>query len=208
MTNAIGAFIFDIGGVLLDYDLDLLAARVADGSSEIRAKVLGLRDDPSLRQVESGEISGRQYFERHIRPLAPRMTYRDLIQAWADVFTVNREGMALFAALRARRLPVYLLSNLADFNAVAIETKVPGFLAQSGHNFFSFELGCIKPEPEVYLKVCAHLGVQPDQCFFLDDTLACVAGARRVGMAAEYFTPSRVAAIRKRISALIGSELA
>ena len=194
------AFIFDIGGVVLNYDLEAIAARIARRAPPIMEQVRQLRWDSSLREVESGRISGREYFARHIGPLAPGWSYRDLVQAWGDVFTINEDGFRLLRELREKGQPVYLLSNLADFNAEAIEEKFPEVLAAVSGRFYSFELGCVKPEPDIYLAACGRIGVAPGECLFLDDTIECVEGARRVGMRASHFTAARVATIRREVS--------
>ena len=201
---AVKAFIFDIGGVLLDFDLDALAARIADGRPEIVPRVHALRDDPSLIEVETGRMSGRHYFDRYIRPLAPTWSYGDLVQVWVDVFSRNERGQRLFADLRRQRHPVYLLSNLASFNAEAIAQKYPSFFDASSGNFFSFELGCVKPEPEIYRKVTSRIGAAPAECLFLDDTMECVEGARRAGLQALLFAASQINGIRRAVARALG----
>jgi FMN phosphatase YigB (HAD superfamily) len=194
-------FIFDIGMVLIDYDFRVLAARLADDPDQVLPVLDALRRDPTHVEVESGRMSGPEYFREVIRPLAPHWTYRDLVAAWGDAFTLNPHGMRVFQALRDRGLPVYLMSNLADFNAEAIAEKFPGFFASSSGNFLSYEMGHMKPEPEIYLQACARIGVTPEQCLFLDDTPACVEGARRVGMPALQFSVARIDAIRDAVAA-------
>jgi FMN phosphatase YigB (HAD superfamily) len=200
----IRAFIFDVGRVLIDYDLDALASKMAAESPELRRRVHNLRVDPSLREVESGRISGEAYFRDVIKPLAPQWTYRDLVNAWKDAFTINAEGKRLYDDVRRMGYPAYLLSNLASFNREAIDEKFPGFLSDSRGCFCSYELGFIKPQPEIYLTVCERIGVPPFQCLFLDDTEECVEGARRVGMGAVLFSESRIGEVRREMSALTG----
>jgi len=166
---AVRAFLFDIGNVLVDFDLDALAATVAGGDPEAMARLHALRRHESLRQVETGAISDVEYFDRHVRPLVPALSYRDWVRAWRDNFTRNPDGAALFAELRRAGRPVYLLSNIAPFNAQAIEEKFPGFFASSSGNFLSFDMGCVKPEPEAYLRALAGMKVAPEECLFLDE---------------------------------------
>ena len=45
-------------------------------------------------------------------------------------------------------------------------------------------IGAAKPDPRAYQIAAARLGVEPQECLFLDDEEACVAGARAVGMTA------------------------
>ncbi len=203
MTGApsIAAFVFDIGGVLLNYDLRVVASRLTEDPRAI-AGILGLRHHPSLPEVESGRLSGEAYVERCIRPHAPGATYRRVVEAWKDGFSVNTEGTALFHALRGAGYPVYLLSNIADFNVEAIEEKYPGFFALPSEAFCSYRLGLVKPQPEIYRAVCGRIGAPPEACVFLDDTPECVAGAAAVGMRALLFSSVRIAGVRDEIRRL------
>jgi epoxide hydrolase-like predicted phosphatase len=46
----------------------------------------------------------------------------------------------------------------------------------------SGQVGVRKPEPEIYRLTAERLGVEPEQCVFVDDIPANVEGARAVGM--------------------------
>jgi putative hydrolase of the HAD superfamily len=43
-------------------------------------------------------------------------------------------------------------------------------------------IGAAKPQPAAYLTVCRMLKVAPEATLFFDDEIACVEGARQVGM--------------------------
>jgi len=206
-VSGIRAFVFDIGGVLIDLDLEALGARIAGGSADALAQVRALRTHPSLREVESGRMPGEEYFRRYVQPLVPQWSYADLIAAWVEIFSPNEEGKRLFDDVRARGFPVYVLSNLARFNAEAIAIRFPGFFAETTGNLLSYELGHVKPDPAVYREACARIGRPPEACLFLDDTPDCVDGARAVGMQAIRFSSDGIGPIRATISALIGEDL-
>lgn len=59
--------------------------------------------------------------------------------------------------------------NLADLVDVACAATV---------------IGAAKPAPEAYRIASHRLGIQPEECLFFDDELACVEGGRAVGMRA------------------------
>jgi putative hydrolase of the HAD superfamily len=44
------------------------------------------------------------------------------------------------------------------------------------------EAGFSKPDPRIYALICTRLNVPPEEIIFLDDTEACVAGARDAGI--------------------------
>lgn len=47
---------------------------------------------------------------------------------------------------------------------------------------FSAEEGVKKPDPEIYRRTLARLGVEQKEAIFLDDRLPNIAGERRIGM--------------------------
>lgn len=195
---SIAAFVFDIGGVLLNYDLRVVASSLTSDARAIEG-ILGLRHHPSLPEVESGRLPGEAYVAQCIGPHVPGVTYRRVVEAWKNGFSVNEEGTSLFRALRDAGRRLYLLSNIADFNVVAIEEKYPGFFELPAESFFSYRLGHVKPQPEIYRAVCTRIGAPPEACVFLDDTAECVAGAERVGMRAIHFSSARIDGVRAEL---------
>ena len=199
------SFIFDIGGVLLDFDLAELARIAGRGDARTGHALLGLRAHASLREIESGSITGEIYFERYIRPLVPHWTYRDLIESWKKVFSENDEGFELLRFVRSRGSAVYFLSNIADFNKVAIEERFPGFFQLSDRNFLSADMGCIKPEPEIFRRVLKETGAAAERCVFLDDTEGHVVAARKSGLHGFVFEKGRSSRIRENWARLMES---
>jgi putative hydrolase of the HAD superfamily len=51
----------------------------------------------------------------------------------------------------------------------------------------SFEVGAVKPEPEIYLRCLSALGVSPEEALFVDDRAVNIEGARALGMHAVLF---------------------
>lgn len=51
----------------------------------------------------------------------------------------------------------------------------------------SFETGILKPQPEAYRIIAERLGVEPEECLFLDDNESYCAAAREVGMKAIWY---------------------
>lgn len=103
--------------------------------------------------------------------------YHTFSAAYPDV------GPAL-KALREAGIRLAVLSNF-ELPSVALP------LAHAGIDPGQFEVlvssaaaGWAKPDPRAYLAVAAALGVPPAACWFVDDLVENVAGARLVGMRA------------------------
>jgi len=88
--------------------------------------------------------------------------------------------------LRAAGFRTAILSNLPRPLGEELRAT-PGFLEHFDHITFSYELGKVKPQPEIYLETIRGLGVEPAHALFLDDRVENVEGARAVGLQAALY---------------------
>lgn len=107
------------------------------------------------------------------------------VREWsAPVGEVDAEVLGIVRAQRRVRT-VALLSNAtdrlrSDLRALALEEEFDAV-------FSSAELGVAKPDREVFVRVCAALGLAPGQCLFVDDSADHVAAAEAVGLTAHHY---------------------
>jgi putative hydrolase of the HAD superfamily len=97
-------------------------------------------------------------------------------------FLVPRAGVLdTIAQLRSNGLKVGLISNCTEDVVLAWEhTKLSGVFDAV---VFSAQVGCVKPEPEIYELVCGALGVTASECVFVGDGANDeLGGAERFGM--------------------------
>jgi putative hydrolase of the HAD superfamily len=126
---------------------------------------LGIPDE----HVE-GEVAARHAFARRV--LRPRPGATEAL-----------------AGLRADGLRLAVLSVCSEeVPAVWPETELAGLFDVET---FSSECGLMKPEPEIYLRTAAALGVDPAECLFVGDGANDeLRGAERVGMTPVLFLPA------------------
>ncbi len=55
----------------------------------------------------------------------------------------------------------------------------------------SFQVGAAKPEPEIFLEAARRLGVNPQQCVYVDDVEEYVEAAEKLGMRGIRFTSAQ-----------------
>jgi epoxide hydrolase-like predicted phosphatase len=173
----------DFGGVLTSSVWDSFADFCRDkGLAEDSMRRL-FREDPAaladLRELETGRIEEHE-FERRF---AERLGLEDATDLIDSMFRGMKPSEPMVAAVRAARdsgIRTGLVSNswstshydralLAElFDAVVI----------------SAEVGLHKPQPEIYLLASKRVGVEPEQCVFVDDLRENCAAAEAVGMTA------------------------
>ena len=89
--------------------------------------------------------------------------------------------------LRRAGLRTGILSNLPAPLGESLRATA-GFLDHFDQVTFSYRLGVIKPEREIYEYALRGLGVAPAEALFLDDRPENIEGARGVGLRTELFT--------------------
>lgn len=86
----------------------------------------------------------------------------------------------IWAAARQIGLRIGVCSNLAQPYAEPLLAKLP---ASPDVTILSFEVGFIKPQPDIFQLVCARFGLAASQILFVGDTLeADILGPRAIGM--------------------------
>ena len=186
------AVIFDIGGVLLEYDFELavraavpLAGLPAD---EIRRRLFGnggYAGTEHRREVldfECGRMSGEEFHAFVEKLLGCRFPFAAFCQAWNCIF--KREIEPTVALLRRLQRGGLKVGGLSNTNVIHYEyiRRRWSVLREIEHMFASHEIGCRKPEPACFRHVLKVMGVAGPRAVFVDDFAENIAGARRAGM--------------------------
>jgi len=189
-------FLFDIGNVLVDFQFERLYEIHAEHSG--RPLVPFSEQDLEMRdRVEKGLIDDTQWVQYLNEARGLPWTVDDLVDVWADMFTINETGYSLFRSSIESDTKVYTLSNIAKHHIDAIEKNWPGFFDGATGLFLSYQIGVRKPHPDIYLHALDALGVAGEDCFFVDDLPENIKAATSVGIQAHQFVPENHAAIRE-----------
>jgi putative hydrolase of the HAD superfamily len=183
---AIRAFAFDLGQVLLEFDVRIalknLGARCEGGADAV---VSLLRENDLALQLESGRISGREFYSEFQRRLQFKGNYEEFCAAYADIFRENAPMIELMRALK-KRFAVYLLSNTNEIHIDFI-TKRHAFLGEFDGHVYSYREGVMKPDARYFQRLLDRFSLQPPEVVFVDDLLVNVEGARAVGMVGVHY---------------------
>lgn len=201
------AIIFDIGNVLIDFDFPRLLWMISENSRVPLEDLGGTWTHEDTVAVETGKIDSQDHYRQYADSIGLKWSYDVWKSVWMDIYSINEAGMAILNEYRAKGFPLYVLSNLAEYNKEAIEMKFDYFFTLFNRLFFSYELGLLKPAPEIYSSVCAIIETPPEKCIFIDDLPENVDGARSIGMKALQFKSDRYHSMRTIIGETV-SELA
>lgn len=185
--SAVRNVIFDLGGVVFDWNPDHIVARVQPLTELQAALKEALFGHADWRMFDRGTLSESELIERlQLRLGATRREVDAILDAVRNSLAEKPETIELLRALQAQGTPLYCLSNMP----ASIYTHL-----RQRHNFWdafngiviSGEIQLMKPEPEVFMHLLATFDLRPEESVFIDDLLANIESARQVGLHAILF---------------------
>lgn len=182
----IKAILFDLGNVLLNYDLGKLARDFAKHCHVSLTRVwLHFIASPWEGKYARGEISSYEFY-RHAKKLSKQpLSYLLFRHYWNDIFWENR-GMENLLVRLKKHYPLYLISNTNAMHFRHIKKKFK-VLRHFKKTFPSHEVGHRKPEKEIYEYVLKKIRLTGPETVFIDDMPSFVRGAKKAGIRAIRF---------------------
>ncbi|HTY89480.1 MAG TPA: HAD family phosphatase [Candidatus Acidoferrum sp.] len=195
--------VFDLGKVLVDFDYSIAARKIAAHSRKSLAEVKGLIEQSRfVVDYETGRITRREFFERVQGATGFGGTLEEFSAFFADIFTEIPPMIELQARVRQQGFPTYVFSNTNDLAVEHIRRNFPFFANFDGY-IYSFEVGTMKPDPEIYLAMEKLAGRQGADVIYLDDRPENVAGgAARGWRAILHETPEKTRARMEKLELL------
>ena len=179
------AVIFDCDGVLVDSEILAIEVEIVllaecglfYAPDEYRHRFLGLNDAAFREALE------RDCLTRTGKPLPEDFLHRAHVQRWDACQTQLVEVAGCGVAVAALGLPKAVASSSgADF--LREKLRLTGLLEAFDPHVYSADLVArAKPHPDVFLHAAAALGVAPERCLAIEDSVNGVLSARAAGMA-------------------------
>jgi 2-haloacid dehalogenase len=180
--------VFDLGGVLVDWDPRYLYRQLFDDPDEMESFLA----EVTTAEWNAHQDAGRSWAEAIELLVAEHPERRELIEAfhgrWPEMLAGEIRGTVdVLAELRAAGLRLVALSNWsAELFPVALERF--DFLAWFEGILISGEVGVNKPDPQIFEHLVERFGIEPATAIFIDDSSANVDTAAALGFGAIQFT--------------------
>jgi 2-haloacid dehalogenase len=186
--HGVHAVVFDLGGVLIDWNPRYLYGGLFGGDSEAMEAFLGEVCTP---EWNSRLDAGRPWGEAVAELAARHPEARDLIVAyherWDEMLGGPIEGVVeILRELRAGGIPLFALSNWSAEKFPIAKARYP-FLAWFRDIVISGDVGTIKPDPAMFRALVQRAGIDPGTTVYVDDSGPNVAAAAALGFAAVRF---------------------
>jgi 2-haloacid dehalogenase len=182
------AVVFDLGGVLIDWDpRHLYRKLLADEAAveEFLATVCTPEWNAELDRGRPFAEGVAELVERHPEHAAAIAAYHE---RWPEMVAGDIPGtVEVLAELRAAGVPLYALTNWSA-ETFAITRGRFEFLEWFDGLLVSGEERVTKPDPAIFQLLLDRFGLDPTATVFVDDSEANVAAARRLGFDAIGFT--------------------
>ncbi|NLV51904.1 MAG: HAD family phosphatase [Bacteroidales bacterium] len=204
--------IFDLGGVLLDIDLqynveqmkalgidmDAFNKNSTTAPEGEKPAVLGegLVANGMIHLYQTGNITTEQFMESVREISRPGTTCEEVKEAWNTcILNIPKYRLEKLAELKKRGYRIYILSNTNEAHWVKIVNECFG--GQDAvdtlfdHTFLSQEMHLAKPNDAIFLKVLEDIGAEAEDCLFVDDSSANTTAASALGFHTMHVETSR-----------------
>jgi 2-haloacid dehalogenase len=196
----IGAVVFDLGGVLLDWDPRYVYRSVFEDPADM---------EDFLARICSADWHRAHDLGADVSTSCERLArthpdHRDAIMTWADRYEEMVAGqfdetVAVLADVVATGLPCYALSNMEP-DAFRVRLDRFPFLGWFDGYVISGIEGVAKPDRRIFELLIDRFGLDPAATVFVDDSAANVATAGSLGLRALRFTSAQ--RLRQDLAAL------
>lgn len=200
MTRVIDAVVFDVGGVLIEWDPRHLYRKLLPDEADVEWFLANV----CTPEWNSRQDAGRSFAEGVEELTALHPDHDELIRAYADRWEemlagAIAESVELLEDLHAGGVPLYGLTNFSAETFPVALARFP-FLERLRGIVVSGHEGVVKPDPAIFRVLLEQFGLEASDCVFLDDSKENVRAAASLGFVAERFTTA--AAFKRRLTEL------
>lgn len=184
----VDAVVFDLGGVLIDWDPRYLYRQLFADPAEMESFLARICTSDWHRAHDLGEDTTQSC--RRLAMLHPGQA--EMIMAWAErgeemVAGQFDPAVAVLGELRAAGIRCYALSNMEPDLFAIRRARFPFMEWFDGHVISGLE-GMAKPDPRIFEVLLKRHRLEPQATVFTDDMPANVETARGLGIVALHYT--------------------
>lgn len=189
------AVIFDMGGVLVDLDVEdcKKAFKELLGYKNIDQLIDACHQKGIYGELEEGMLTPEQFRNAVLADSLPGSDPQDVDRAMWHILVGIEPYKAELLKRLSDKYDLYLLSNnngicMPRSRQLFEEAGIP--LDKVFRKcFLSYEMKALKPSASFYARVIEEIGLPSDQMLFIDDSQKNVEGANQAGLPAVYYEP-------------------
>lgn len=189
-NSRIKNIVFDLGDVILNIDVPLASSSFGKLSGKEQHEILTLFKEKELFRLFETGLVDEDGFRNMVRELLefPDWSEEIIDTAWNSLLLdIPPARIGLIKAL-SKNYRLFLLSNTSSIHIKQVNKILH---AASGVEklddlfekvYLSYEMGLMKPNPEIYLQVLRESDLVAEETLFLDDNPDNIAAASKLGI--------------------------
>lgn len=180
--------IFDFAGVITDLTWEGAVASFTKIGLKDADKILDKYHQNGVFQaLEEGKITTETFSEKLSEMCNRNLSQEEIKEAWMGYFNGLDERKLDFIENLRKEYKVYLLSNTNPYImnwacSPHFTSKGKGLNDYFDKLYLSYEIGYTKPHERIFNFMLEDAKINPDEALFVDDGLANVQAAQKLGM--------------------------
>jgi len=181
--------VFDLGGVLIDWNPRYLYRKLFNGNESAMEHFLATVCTSAWNEQQD---AGRPFAEGCALLKAAYPSQSELIDAWFERYEEMLGGVIegtveILRELRSHEVAIYALSN---WSAETFPTALRRFefLQWFRGILISGDIKLVKPDPRIFRRLLRNFEIDPSRAVYIDDNPPNVKAAAALGMRAIHFT--------------------
>lgn len=189
--NSKQAIVFDLGGVLIDWNPRNLYRKMFNGDERAMEKFLA---EVCTSEWNAKQDEGRSFAEATAELVARHPDQESYIRAWFDRWPEMIAGtikgtVEIIMELKEAQHRLYALSNWSGETYPLARGKF-AFFDWFDHIVISGEVKMVKPNRDIFDHLLQKAERRAEECIFIDDSLRNVNAANEFGFDAIHFRSS------------------
>jgi HAD superfamily hydrolase (TIGR01509 family) len=179
----------DLGKVLIFFDNNIFFKKIAENCPFTHEEIRELTFSHFylVESFDRGEMSPEEFYRQVTKKLKARIDYDRFYSIYNDVFSLNPPVFQLMIRLK-KNYKIVLLSNTDVMRFDFIKKKFPEIMIFDEY-VLSYQVGFIKPHPQIYKEALKQAGAKAKECVFIDDREENIEEAERLGISGILMEP-------------------
>lgn len=189
--------VFDFGNVIGKFDGNYILKQFCSSQEDMELLIPVLYRN--WLDLDAGTVDYEENIETTAALVPGRLqdTVRDFFRRWPEYVIPIPQTYELIARLKEKGAGLYLLSNASTYFA-GIASGWPVLRDNFNGLVFSAPVKMAKPDPAIYRYLFDTYGLNPEDCFFIDDLKDNIEIGKKLGMNGILFTGD-IKAVEKHI---------
>ena len=189
MMGNISCVLFDLGGVIVNWHNSWLIKDVSD-EFQLQKEKISKEFYKNLPEISTGRINEKEFWYTIGKELESKklMSLNEslLDKIFRKYCSLNNSMINLSKELFQKGITVGILSNTEPASYSVIENLTS--LDHFEYKFLSYNIGHLKPEPEIYRHVINNISCPKEELLFIDDLKSNIESARSEGIDAVQYS--------------------